>query len=160
MHLKQRFGLRVIRFENVISKRPRGRQATSVYDLAEVTLTQSEQRRAVHLRVAANVVVQRRTEAVALGVGPGLVCLVDGVNEHRLCAPVQFAAWQIVAALDDQDTFSGGRDPLRQRSTAGPRADHDQVVVSVAHACILRLLGISPCVRSPGKGSCHRPRTR
>ena len=133
MHLKQRFGLRVIRLEHVIAERPCRRHAAGMLHLAKVAFAQPEQGRAVNLRIAADVVVQRRAEGVALGVGPGFIGLVDGIDEHCLGAPVQLAARQVVAALKDQDAFARSRHPLRQRRAAGPAADDDQVVMISRH---------------------------
>ena len=133
MHLKQRFGLRVIRLEHVVAERPCRRHAAGMLHLAKVAFAQPEQGRAVNLRIAADVVVQRRAEGVALGVGPGFFGLVDAIDKNRLRTPVQLAARQVVTTLENQDAFARGRHPLRQRRAAGPAADDDEVVMISRH---------------------------
>ena len=100
-----------------------------MHDLLEIAFAQAEQRRAVHLGIAADIIMQPRLEGLAVAGDPGLVDLVFGVDEHRLGIPVIHLARQIVAAFQDQDPLARGGQPLRQRRSAGAAADDDQVVV-------------------------------
>ena len=58
VHVEQRLGLGVIRLELVVSDGPGRREAVDMADLPEVAFAQPEQRGAVDLRIAADVVVQ------------------------------------------------------------------------------------------------------
>ena len=66
VHVVEALGLRVPRLEVVVGQRPRGRDAAVMADLAEVLGPQPEQRRAVELRVAADVVVLLGRELVVV----------------------------------------------------------------------------------------------
>ena len=131
--VKQPFRLGIIGLERLIADRPGWRDAAGMNHLAKVALAHPEQRRAIDLGVAADIVMQRRAEAVAVRVCPRLVGLVGAVDEHRLRVPVLFLARQIVAAFEDQDALAGRRQPLRQRGAAGAAADHDQVIMAIVH---------------------------
>ncbi len=62
VHVVELLGLRVVRLEVLIAQRPGRRDATGVLDLAEVLPSQAEQRRAVELRVASDVLVCTESE--------------------------------------------------------------------------------------------------
>ena len=66
----QMLGLRVVRLQIVIGDRPRRRNAAVMPELAEVFLAQTKQRRAVELRIAADVVVRVRMQLLAVVVAP------------------------------------------------------------------------------------------
>src|SRR5206468_8742790 len=57
VHAVEVLGLRIIRLEIVVPDRPGRRDPAVVPDLAEVLLAQAEQRRTVHLRAPADVVM-------------------------------------------------------------------------------------------------------
>ena len=146
MDVEQRLGRVVIGREVVVLERPRGRDAAGMDDLVEIALAQPEQRRAIDLGIAADIVMERGLKAVARRVGPCLVGLVLAVDEDGLGAPVRFLARQIIAAFEDQNALSGRREPLRERSAAGAAADNDQIIfvhleapkyVNVGGACLL-----------------------
>ena len=65
VHLIEALGLGVVRLELVVADRPRRRDAAVMPQLAEVLSPQPEQRRAVELRVAADVVVGVRMQRLA-----------------------------------------------------------------------------------------------
>ena len=98
-------------------------------DLFEIALTQPEERRAIHLGIAADEVMELRAEGAPLGVDPCFGGLVPAIDEDRLRAPVRFLARQIVAAFEDQDALSGRGKRLGKRSAAGAASDDDQVVM-------------------------------
>src|SRR6185437_17030128 len=101
------------------------------------------QRRAIHLRIAADVVVQAGMKRLAVAAVPGLRRLVDAVDEHLLRVPVRGRARQVVAAFEQKYTFAGRREPLHERRAARSRSDHDHVVVTIVwHA--------QPPVANPG----------
>ena len=63
--VKQTLRLVVVRCERGILQRPRGGDAARMLDLVKIALAQPEERRAIDLGVAANIVVERRTEGLA-----------------------------------------------------------------------------------------------
>ncbi len=127
--MKQGLRLIVIGGEGVILQRPRGREAAGVLDLVEIPLAQSKERGSVHLRVAPDVVVQRRAEGVAAGVGPRLRGLISGVDKDGLGAPIRLFARQVAAPLQDQDALPRRREPMGDRGPAGAAADDDDIVM-------------------------------
>src|SRR6266849_5122818 len=70
---------------------------------------------------------------LAVLVEPDLPGVVLGVDIHGLRAPVVLLARDVVAALQDEDPLSGGRQMMCQRSSAGSGADDDHIVVAVVH---------------------------
>src|SRR6266702_1030234 len=104
--------------------------------LAEVALAQPEQRGAVELRVAPDVVVRVRMEFLAVLVPPLFLRAVAALEHDRLSVPVLLLARHVVAALEQQDAFAGGSEAVGQRAAARAGADDDDVVV--VHARLLR----------------------
>ena len=97
--------------------------------LAEVLLAQTVQGRTVHLRGAADEVVNLRLEWLAVGVVPDIRRDVAVVDEDGLRVPVQRFTFQPVAALENQDALPGRREMARQRAASRAAADDDDVVV-------------------------------
>ena len=128
----QVLGLGVVRLEVVVADRPGRRQAAVVPDLAEVLGPQAEQRRAVELRVPADVVVDLGRELVAVPVVPELRRAVLAAHEHRGGVPVVALTRQVVAPLEQQDPLARRRQPVGQGPSSRSRADHDDVVVLVS----------------------------
>ena len=90
-------------------------------DLVEVAFPETEQDRAVHLGVAADVVVLlRREHLVRAEVLPLTRVGVAVIEPHRLGVPVLGLAGQEVAALEQQDPLARGREGVRQRASTGP----------------------------------------
>jgi hypothetical protein len=100
-----------------------------VTQLAEVLRAQPEQRRAVELGVAADVIVHLRRELVAVAVEPELRCPIRALDEHGGGVPVVALARQVVAAFEQQDSLAGRSDAMGERAAACPRTDHDDVVM-------------------------------
>src|SRR5262249_43674015 len=98
-------------------------------------LAEAQQRRAVHLGVAADVVVRARMERLAHPVEPLLARLVAILEEHGARVPVLLLARQEVAALEQQDAQSGGSEAMDERAAARAGADDDDVVVLHGVAC-------------------------
>ena len=131
VHPVEVLGLGVERLQVLVADRPRGRQPAVVPDLAEVLRPEPEQRRAVELGVASDVVVQLGRELVAVPVLPELRRPVLPAHEHRRGVPVVPLPRQVVAAFQDQDALARPGQPVGESPSAGSRADHDHVVVLV-----------------------------
>src|SRR6266516_367612 len=104
--------------------------------LAEVALPQPEQRGAVELRVAPDVVVRVRVEFLSVLVPPLFLCAVAALEHDRLGVPVLLLAGNVDAALEQQDALAGGSEPVGQRAAARAGADDDDVIM--VHARLLR----------------------
>src|SRR5258705_12149466 len=100
---------------------------------AEVFPPEPKQRRAVELRVAADIVVGVRVERLTRAVAPDFPWGILGVDVDGLGAPVVLLPRHVVPALEEQDPLAGRREPMAQRSAARSGADDDDVVVG-AHA--------------------------
>src|SRR5881628_3445247 len=94
-------------------------------DLSEIFLPQPEKRRAVEFCVAADVVVRVRMELFAIDIPPRLLCLVFALNIHRLRIPVVLFTGNVIAAFDDEDTFTRGGERIRECATARSGSDDD-----------------------------------
>jgi hypothetical protein len=100
-----------------------------VLHLAEVLPAQTEQRRAVDLGVAADVVVDAGMEGLAVLVVPGYLRLVLVLDEDGPGAPVVLLAWEVAAPLEQEDFLAGRHELVGKRPPAGAGADDDDVVV-------------------------------
>jgi hypothetical protein len=132
VHEVQLLGLRVVRLEIVVGDRPGRRDAAVVADLAEVALAEPEEDRAVHLRVAADVVLGVRTERDTVLVVPLLLRDVALLAEDLTRVPVLGLARQVAAPLEDQHAQAGRSEPVGER--AAPRAAPDDDHVEIVHA--------------------------
>ena len=126
-------GLGVIRREIAVRQRPFRRHAVGMRDSAEIALAQSQQYRAVHLRIAADPIVNAGMERLAVAVVPGLRRLVPVRAEHRFAAPILRLARQEVAAFEDQDALAGRGQAIGERAAAGAAADDDDIVLVMRH---------------------------
>src|SRR5229473_5185080 len=133
VHLIQILGLRVVRFQIVITERPRGRDATMVANFAEIFFAQTEQSSTVKLGVATHVIISVRMQLLTVLIEPGFLGVVVGVHVDDLWVPIRFLAGNVVAALKNQDPLSGWRQVVGERSAAGTGSDDDHVVAIVGH---------------------------
>src|SRR5262245_12969229 len=101
-------GLAIERLEVLISQRPGRRNSAVMPDLAEVLLAQTEQRCAVKLGVAANVIMDARLERLAVLAVPGLLGFVFRFEKDRRGVPILLLAREI-AALQYQYSLACGR---------------------------------------------------
>lgn len=120
VHEIELLGLGVVRLQVLVADRPGGGDAVVVAQLAEVLGAQSEERGAVELGVAADVVVDLRRELVAVLVVPELGSTVLALDEHRGGVPVVPLARQVAPALQDQDPLPGGSQSMRERAAPAP----------------------------------------
>ena len=88
-----------------------------VSDLGEIFFPQAEERRSIKLGVPTNVVVRVRMEVFAI--------LVD-IDQLRV--PVGFLARNVIAPLENEDSLARRCEMIRQRASAGARADNDYVI--------------------------------
>src|SRR6266511_32104 len=108
MDLIEVFSLRVVRLELVVADRPRGRDAAVMADLAEVLFAKPEERGAVKLGVATDVVVRVRMERSAILVLPHFFGVIFRFDVDRPRTPIVLFAPNVVAPLEQQDPFAGG----------------------------------------------------
>src|SRR5437764_9779042 len=108
--------------------------------LAKVFLAEPEQRCAVKLSVPAHVVVGVGMEVLAIFVEPRLFGVVVAFDIDELGVPIRFFARNIVAALEDEDSFSRWRQVISERAAACSGADDDYVIAIVIHLRTLHLL--------------------
>src|SRR5260370_8381774 len=100
-------------------------------DLLEVALAQPEERGAVELGVAGDVIIRGRMERLALAVAPLFMSVVACLFDYGQTAPVVLLPGDIIAAFDQEDSLAGGRQLIRQRATTRAGAYDDDVVVSI-----------------------------
>ena len=102
-------GLAIERLEVLISKRPGRRNSAVMPDLTEVLLAQTEQRCAVKLGVAANVIMDARLERRAVLAVPGLLGFVFRFEKDRRGVPILLLAREEIAALQYQYSLACAR---------------------------------------------------
>src|ERR1035438_2508329 len=125
------FGLRVVRLEVLIAQWPCRRDAAMVRGFPEVLDTEPQQGRAIHLRVAADVILNAGRKRLAVLVIPRLFGPVLRLDKDSLGIPVVFLTRQVSAPFEHQNPFAGGRQMVRERTTASARTYDDDVVMVV-----------------------------
>src|SRR5215213_11203198 len=114
-----------------------------VAKLAEVLRPEAEQRRAVELGVAADVVVDLGLKFVAVPVVPGLLRGVLPAYEHSVGLPVVAFPWQERPSLQPEHFRAVRGEPVSEGPTPGSRPDDDNVIVLVVcHAGSLLEYGL------------------
>src|SRR5262245_25603590 len=114
-------------------------------NLSEIFSAQTEQRRAVELGVAADIIVRVRVECLAFLVVPDFSSVVLGLDVDGSRFPVVFLARHEAAAFEQQNLFARRREPVSECPAARARANNDQVVmVRVRHTFLLS--GLMPPV--------------
>src|SRR6266540_2354156 len=126
------FGLDVIRLQFIVGDWPRGRDAAVMTNLSKILFAQTEQRRAVKLGVAADVIICVRMQVLAVLVAPDFLRVVFALLVDRLGAPVVFLPRHVRAALNEQNSLTASGQPIRQRAAARAGANDDNIEV-VSH---------------------------
>src|SRR6266699_1255175 len=109
-------------------------------NLAEVFFAQAEQCRAVELRVAADKIVRVRMQLFAINVARRFFRVVPGFQGDCARAPVVLLARHVIAAFEQKNLLTGGREFVSERAATRARADNDYVVLIVVCHYLLRLL--------------------
>ena len=134
VHPEQVLGPDVVRLHVVVIQRPGRRDTVRMLDLAEVRGPQPQQRRAVHLRIAAHVIMQLGPEGPVVEVVKRLAGGVSPVAEDSAGTPVVPLWPEKVTAFEHQHTLAGFGD-ARRGGRAPRSAAHDQdVVVVIRHS--------------------------
>src|SRR5215469_1348900 len=129
VHPEQVLGADVIRLHFGIAQRPGRRHAARMPDFTEVAGQQPEQRRAVHLRAAADVVMQLGAERPVAVVVEGLVRGVLRFAEHGTGVPVVPLSRQESAAFEQQHPLARFGHPGRGARASRPAADDENIVM-------------------------------
>src|SRR5215208_7178359 len=106
-------------------------------NLAEVFLAQAKQGCAVEFSVATDKIVCVWVQLFAINIAPRLSGVVPGVEVDGARAPVVLLARYVIAPLEEQDLFTGGREFVCERAAPRARADNDYVVVVVVRHDLL-----------------------
>src|SRR5262249_33183247 len=132
MDLVEMLGLRIIGLQVLVRDRPhrpRGRGPTQSVDLPKVLSAEAKEGGAVELGVAAPPVVGVWMELSPVDVPPHFSGAVLPLQVDRLRAPVVLLSRHIVAALYQQDAFTGWRQTIRERAASRSGSDNDQLEV-------------------------------
>ncbi len=127
VHLVHLFGLQVVRLHLVVADGPGRRDPVVVLQLAEVLAPQPVERRAVHLRGAANEVVHLRLKRLAALILPRLRRDVAVPHEHVFREPVLRLSAQPVAAFQQRIFLPVG---ARCRASVPPPAPVPMMMTS------------------------------
>src|SRR5262249_53965864 len=102
-------------------------------------LAEPEQGRAEELRITADVIIRVWMQLLSVSVSPHFLGLILALGIDRAWVPVVLLAWDIIAALQQQNAFARGRAFVRQRPAARPAADNDDVVTrGLSHGFLLQ----------------------
>src|ERR1044072_828253 len=121
--------LGVVRLKLVIRDGPGRRDSAVMANLPEILLAKSKERRAIELRVAADIIICVRVKLMASAIAPGLFRVVPRLYIHGAGVPVLLLALDVIAALQEQDALSRVRESVRERPPSSSRADDDYVVM-------------------------------
>src|ERR1700683_4182059 len=138
VYLVEILGLRVIRLHILITDRPRGRNAVVMREAAEVLLAQAKQRRTVHFRRPADIMIRARLELLPILVAPKTLRYIAAFHEDLLGAPILRLALEPAAPFHDENAFPRGSQMSRQRSSSGSAAYNDDVIIGF-HGRFFRL---------------------
>jgi hypothetical protein len=98
-------------------------------NLTEVFFPETEQRGAVELSIAADVVISVRMELFAVLVVPNFFGLVFSFEVYGAGIPVVFLPRNIAAPFQEQDALAGGRQLVSQGAPAGASTDNNDIKV-------------------------------
>lgn len=121
-------GLRVIILPIAILDRPLGRHAVAMAERFKILFAQPEQRRAVNLRVAADVIGKAGPDFAAVLVEHHLGRII---LERAVIIPIVLLTRQERPAFQHEDALAAGGEPMQQRPPARARADDDDVEMLV-----------------------------
>ena len=148
-HLVERFGARIPRLDLVIVERPAGGRAFGVLNRSEILRAVADQHRAIHLGVAADVIVIAGIERLAGGVEPGLLRPEHAALVDRPIVAGFRPVEQPLAALEDDDAGPRRGEPGGQGSAAHAGADDDDVGIVSA---VIGGLNVSAALIRPLRG--------
>src|SRR5262249_47761026 len=137
MDLIEVFGLGVVGLQVFIGDRPGWRYPVVVLEFTEIFLAHAKQRCTIELRRAAHEVIRPWLKGSTAVVVPGVLRDIAVLEEDYVDIPVLFLTRQKGAALQEQNAFARGCQTVRQRATAGTRADDDHVIVFHGRSLLL-----------------------
>src|SRR5215472_12931479 len=126
VNLVELFSLVIIGLEVTVLQRPFRGKSIFVYESLKVFLAQPEKCGSVDFRVAANEVTKSRMNFSA----DFVVHRLGGVIlERTMIAPIVLLTREKRPALKHEDALAAGCEPVQQCSSAGARADDNEVEV-------------------------------
>src|SRR5215469_14482153 len=99
-------GLQIVWFKIIVGNRPGRGNPAEVLDFSKVFPAQTEQGRAVELRVSTDVVIRVRMERLTVLVAPLLLGLILALDIDGARIPISLFPPNVVAPFEDQDTFA------------------------------------------------------
>ena len=108
-----------------------------VYDLSEVSLTKPQQRRAIYLRIAADVILNAGLKRLAILVKPRLLGPVLGFDKDSAGVPVVFLTRQVPAPFQQQNPLPRRSQMVGECSSTGSRSYDDDIVMIVRSHMLL-----------------------
>src|SRR6266496_2539495 len=130
MHMIDSFSLCVIRLQFIIRKWPRRREATVMFDFAKVLFAETEQRRAIKLGVATDIIIGVWMQLAAVRVAPKFFRVVAATCIHLQGIPILFLARNKWPALEQKNLLAARGQMIRQSATARARTDNDKIVIA------------------------------
>src|SRR5215203_2911002 len=124
-------GLGVIRFQLLVGDRPRGRDAVVMPPLAEILFAKAVERGAEQLTGTANEIMHLRLERPAIAVVPSLGRDITVVLENCCRVPVLRFTFEPVAAFQNNNALSRGREMSGKSAAASTAAEDDDVELFV-----------------------------
>ena len=106
VHLVKVFGLRVVRFQFVVTDRPGRRNSAVVANLSEILLAQPEERSTIEFRVPTHVIIRVGMQLLTVRVAPQLFGVVLGIDINGLRVPVVLLAGDVITALMNEDSLA------------------------------------------------------
>jgi hypothetical protein len=127
MDVIEMLSLQVVRLKVLVRDWPRGRDPAMMTDLTKIFLTQPEKSRPIKLGISSYVVVCVGMEGLASDVLPDLLGVVLTLDIDETGIPIGFLARDIIASLEEQNSFSTRSQSVTQSPSARSRADDDDI---------------------------------
>src|SRR5579864_7661131 len=129
MHMIEVFRLGIVWREHIVADRPCRADAARVPDFTKICFAQAKQRRAEHLGIATDPVVNHRVERLTFVVYR-LLRVIAFFLVNGVCLPVFALATEIIAAFQKKNLLASGGKSIGHCAAACSRTDDDDVILA------------------------------
>src|SRR6266536_45975 len=129
MHMIEIFRMGIVWREHIVADRPYWADAARVPNFTKIRFAQAKHRRAEHLGVAADPVVNHGVERLTVVVHC-LLRIIAFFPVKGLCLPVFALARKIIAAFQKKNLLASGGKSVSHGAAACSRTDDDDVILA------------------------------
>src|SRR5215471_941709 len=129
MHMIEIFRLVIVWRELIVADRPCGADAARMPDFTKILFAQAEHRRAEHLGVTANPVINHWVEGLTVVIDR-LLRIIAFFRINSMSLPVFALAREKIAAFQKKNLLASGGKSIGHCSTARTRTNDDDVILA------------------------------